>query len=65
MPAGIARFAYEARLSHLAIFRDIYYIADLCTPSRRFAADDSPFFAAARGEDAMLRNRTEHSVDYP
>jgi len=53
------------RLSHLAIFRDLYYIADLAfAEHQRFATDDSRLFAGETNEDAMVRNRTEHSAEY-
>ena len=45
LPVGVASVGAKARLSHLAIFRDIYYIADLSyAEHQRFAADDSRLF---------------------
>jgi signal peptidase I len=52
MPVGVASVGAKARLSHLAIFRDIYYIADDLSYS------DGP-------RDGTVRNRYERSADYP
>jgi signal peptidase I len=61
-PVGVASVGAKATLSHLAIFRDIYYITDL--PDRqRFGSDDSRFFGAGSG-DAMPRNQGERPFKF-
>jgi signal peptidase I len=52
VPVGVASVGAKARISHLAIFRDIYYIAD------DLSYPDSP-------RDATVRNRFERFADYP
>ena len=59
-PVGIASLGAKARLSHLAISRDLYYIADLSHIERhRFSNDNSAFSSFAHGAEVRLRNRAD------
>jgi signal peptidase I len=63
MPAGVASQGVKVRLSHLAIFRDLYYIANPFA-SQQIAAPDGGFSIGPAGSDERLRNRAERYADY-
>jgi signal peptidase I len=64
MPVGVASVGAKATLSHLAIFRDIYYIADLPYGDRhRYGSDDSRLFGAG-SDGAMARNPAERAFQF-
>ena len=66
LPVGVASRGAKVRLSHLAIFRDIYYIADLSyAEHQRFAGDDSRLFPGSFGDNSVPRNRAERVADFP
>ena len=61
VPVGVATVGAKCGMSHLAIFRDLYYIADELSmaESRPLAFDDPRFPSGTAGDEAMLRNRGE------
>jgi hypothetical protein len=61
LPVGVASLGAKARLSHMAIFRDIYYIADRLG----MATDESPSFMGRWNNEPRLRNATERTVEFP
>jgi signal peptidase I len=65
LPVGVATIGAKAKLSHLAIFRDLYYIADMSyAEPQRFSGDNMGFSAVAHGADAQLKNKTEQATDW-
>lgn len=64
-PVGIASLGAKAKLSHLAIFRDLYYISDLSHAQwQQFSNNHSSYSSFAHGAEARLRNQSEKSVDF-
>lgn len=66
-PVGVATVGAKARLSHLAIFRDIYYIADNLAYAEGQPLDPGHSRASAGKavDETLVRNRKERQVDFP
>jgi signal peptidase I len=64
-PVGVASVGAAARLSHLAILRDLYYISDLAYAEHpRLAADEVRLEGDDSLDDRMLRNRSERPANF-
>jgi len=65
-PVAIGSVGAKARLSHLAIFRDIYYIGDMSAAEQpAFGGDDTRSSSSVMADEAQLKNRADHSADFP
>ncbi len=64
-PVGVASVGAKMRLSHLAIFRDLYYIAEFAFAEHLHAAPDPIAFTPGQpDEDTTVRNRVEHAAEF-
>jgi signal peptidase I len=63
-PVGVASVGVKAQVSHLAIFRDLYYLAISSESYRHIETPDPQLSAPGNADDSMLRNRSEHPVEF-
>jgi signal peptidase I len=64
-PVGVATIGAKAKLNHLAIVRDLYYIGDLSyAEPQRFTGQPLGFSSVAHGADARLKNETERTIQF-
>ena len=64
-PVAVGSAGVKARLGHLAIFRDLYYIGDMSAAEQpAFGSDDARSSSSALADEAMLKNRADHSPPF-
>jgi len=65
MPVGIASIGAKMRLSHIALFRDLYYIAEFSVAEHlRASPDPVSFTPRDSDDDFMVRNRAERPAEF-